>query len=59
MRNVVVYELLSLDGVAEQPEDFILDFDEVMEKNLGRVAFAAVSFGQRGDSLHFPKRSTL
>ena len=37
MRNVVVYELLSLDGVAEQPEDFILDFDEVMEENLGRV----------------------
>ena len=37
MRNVVVYELLSLDGVAEQPDDFITDFDEVMRENLGRV----------------------
>jgi dihydrofolate reductase len=37
MRKVVVYELLSLDGVAEQPDDFILDFDEVMRENLARV----------------------
>jgi len=37
VRKVVAYELLSLDGVAEQPDDFITDFDEVMEKNLGRV----------------------
>jgi dihydrofolate reductase len=37
MRKVVVYELLSLDGVAEQPEDFITDFDEVMSEHLGRV----------------------
>ncbi len=37
MRKVVAYELLSLDGVAEQPDDFILDFDEVMRENLGRV----------------------
>ena len=37
MRKVVVYELLSLDGVAEQPDDFITDFDEVMRENLGRV----------------------
>ncbi|MFZ0173914.1 MAG: dihydrofolate reductase family protein [Acidimicrobiales bacterium] len=37
MRKVVVYELLSLDGVAEQPEDFIIDFDDVMRENLGRV----------------------
>jgi dihydrofolate reductase len=37
MRKVVVYELLSLDGVAEQPDDFILDWDEVMKENLGRV----------------------
>lgn len=37
MRKVVVYELLSLDGVAEGPDDFILDFDEVMRENLARV----------------------
>jgi dihydrofolate reductase len=37
MRKVVVYELLSLDGVAERPDDFIADFDEVMAENLGRV----------------------
>ncbi len=37
MRKVVAYELLSLDGVAEDPDNFILDFDEVMMENLGRV----------------------
>jgi dihydrofolate reductase len=37
MRKVVAYELLSLDGVAEQPMAFITDFDELMEENLGRV----------------------
>ncbi len=37
MRKVVAYELLSLDGVAEQPDDFILDWDEVMTENLRRV----------------------
>lgn len=37
MRKVVVYELLSLDGVAEQPDAFITDFDEAMVENLGRV----------------------
>lgn len=37
MRKVVAYELLSLDGVAEEPLDFITDFDEVMSDNLGRV----------------------
>jgi len=37
MRKVVVYELLSLDGVAEGPDDFITDFDEVMRDNLIRV----------------------
>jgi dihydrofolate reductase len=37
MRKVVAYELLSLDGVAEQPEEFITDFDDEMEKNLLRV----------------------
>jgi dihydrofolate reductase len=37
MRKVVVYELLSLDGIAEHPDEFITDFDEVMDENLGRV----------------------
>lgn len=37
MRKVVVYELLSLDGVAEQPDEFVSDFDDVMRENLGRV----------------------
>jgi dihydrofolate reductase len=37
MRKVVVYELLSLDGVAENPDEFITDFDTVMRENLGRV----------------------
>jgi dihydrofolate reductase len=37
VRKLVAYELLSLDGVAEEPLDFITDFDEVMTDNLGRV----------------------
>jgi dihydrofolate reductase len=37
MRKVVVYELLSLDGIAEQPDEFITDFDEIMGENLLRV----------------------
>jgi dihydrofolate reductase len=37
MRKVVAYELLSLDGVAEQPDEFVTEFDDVMEDNLGRV----------------------
>ena len=49
MREVVAYELLSLDGVAEQPMEFITDFDEVMRDNLGRVIAAqdAVLLGRR------------
>ena len=49
MRKVVVYELLSLDGVAEQPDEFITDFDAVMRENLGRVIAAqdAVILGRR------------
>ena len=30
MRKIVVYMLLSIDGVAESPDRFILDFDEAM-----------------------------
>jgi dihydrofolate reductase len=37
MRKVVAYELLSLDGVAEQPIEFVTDFDDVMRENLGGV----------------------
>lgn len=37
VRKVVAYELLSLDGVAEDPDAFITDFDDSMEENLRRV----------------------
>jgi dihydrofolate reductase len=37
MRNVVAYELMSLDGVAEQPIEFVTDFDDAMREYLGRV----------------------
>ncbi len=49
MRKVVVYELLSLDGVAEGPDEFITDFDEAMRENLGRVIASqdAVLLGRR------------
>jgi dihydrofolate reductase len=49
MRKVVAYELLSLDGVAEQPDEFITDFDDVMKENLGRVIATqdAVLLGRR------------
>jgi dihydrofolate reductase len=49
MRNVVAYELLSLDGVAEDPDAFFTDFDEVMGDNLGRVIATqdAVLLGRR------------
>lgn len=36
-RKVVAYELLSLDGVAESPEKFVVDFDAEMLTNLGEV----------------------
>jgi dihydrofolate reductase len=37
MRKLVVYTLLSVDGVAESPDRFIFDFDEEMYTNLSRV----------------------
>jgi dihydrofolate reductase len=37
MRKVVLYELLSVDGVAEDPDQFFFEFDDVMQKNLRRV----------------------
>jgi dihydrofolate reductase len=49
MRKVVVYEFLSLDGIAEQPDEFITDFDETMRENLDRVISSqdAVLLGRR------------
>lgn len=49
MRNVVAYELLSLDGVAEGPDDFITNWDEAMDENLGRTIGSqdAVLLGRR------------
>jgi dihydrofolate reductase len=49
VRKVVAYELLSLDGVAEQPDEFITDWDEAMRDNLGRVISTqdAVILGRR------------
>jgi dihydrofolate reductase len=48
-RKLVVYELLSLVGVAEDPDAFITEFDDVMEENLGRVIATqdAVLLGRR------------
>ena len=49
MRKVVVYELLSLDGVAEDPDSFITEWDDVMDANLAAVIAAqdAVILGRR------------
>lgn len=49
MRKVVAYELISLDGVAEQPTDFVTEFDEAMAENLRRVIATqdAVLLGHR------------
>ena len=49
MRKVVVYELLSLDGVAEDPDAFIAEWDDAMDANLGAVIATqdAVILGRR------------
>jgi dihydrofolate reductase len=49
MRKVVAFELLSLDGVAEEPSQFITDWDEAMDENRGRVIATqdAVFLGRR------------
>jgi dihydrofolate reductase len=49
VRKVVVYELSSLDGVAEKPDGFFTDWDEAMEANLAAVIGAqdAVVLGRR------------
>jgi dihydrofolate reductase len=48
VRKVVVYELLSLDGVAEAPETFF-EWDDAMDANLAEVISAqdAVILGRR------------
>ena len=49
MRRVVAYELLSLDGVAEAPDEFFPAWDDAMEENLGSVIAAqdSVVLGRR------------
>jgi dihydrofolate reductase len=49
MRKVVLYELLSLDGVAEAPDKFVIDWDEAMDSNLAAVIAThdAVVLGRR------------
>ena len=48
MRKIVVYELLSLDGVAEDPDRFF-DWDDAMDANLADVIATqdAVILGRR------------
>jgi dihydrofolate reductase len=49
VRRVVAYELLSLDGIAEDPDGFLTEWDEVMDANLGAVIGTqdAVILGRR------------
>ena len=49
VRKVTAYEFLSLDGVAEQPDEFVTVLDDVMEENLDRVIATqdAVLLGRR------------
>jgi dihydrofolate reductase len=49
VRTVVAYELVSLDGVAEQPDRFFPDWDDAMDANLAAVIGSqdAVILGRR------------
>jgi dihydrofolate reductase len=49
VRKVVAYELLSLDGVAENPDVFFADWDDAMGANLAAVIAAqdSVILGRR------------
>ena len=49
MRSVVLYTLLSLDGAAESPEEFVAEWDDVMDAHLGAVIATqdAVILGRR------------
>jgi dihydrofolate reductase len=49
VRKIVVYELVSLDGVAEDPDEFIAEWDDAMDANLAGVIATqdAVILGRR------------
>jgi dihydrofolate reductase len=49
VRKIVVYELLSLDGVAEDPDSFFANWDDALEANLAAVIATqdAVILGRR------------
>lgn len=49
MRKVVLYSLLSLDGVAEDPGKYVFEFDDEMRANLRHVVGSqdAVVLGRR------------
>jgi dihydrofolate reductase len=49
VRKIVVYELLSIDGVAEDPDKFITQWDDAMDANLAAVIGTqdAVVLGRR------------
>jgi len=49
VRKLVVYELISLDGVAESPEEFLTDWDDVTDGHLADVIAGqdAVLLGRR------------
>jgi len=49
VRKVVVYELVSLDGVAEMPDSFFTEWDDAMDANLDAVIAAqdSVILGRR------------
>src|SRR3984957_879905 len=49
MRKIVAYELLSLDGVAEDPDRYFDDWDDAMDANLAAVIGTqdAVILGRR------------
>jgi len=49
VRKIVVYELLSLDGVAEDPDSFFAHWDQAMDANLAAVIATqdAVILGRR------------
>ncbi|KHK96385.1 deaminase/reductase [Microbacterium mangrovi] len=48
-RKIVLYELLSLDGVAEDPDAFVTEWDAALDANLGSVIATqdAVLLGRR------------
>ena len=49
MRKIVIYALLSLDGVAEHPDEFFTEWDEAMDANLAATISTqdAVILGRR------------